>query len=108
MQFFLTLTVDPLAGPPAELEAAMTEYVENRLKAGRFVITGGLASHADGVRIEVPSTSMPQSEARLSVHGFAIIEVSSLRMRLTKHPACCGYTRSTYPLGPATARSGPS
>ena len=78
MQFFVTLTVDRLTSPPAELETAMTELVENELQAGTFVITGGLASQADGVRVELSPSGMPQGDAHLPVHGFAVVEAPSL------------------------------
>ena len=78
MQFFVTLTLDQLTSPPAELESAMTELVEHELEAGRFVITGGLASHADGARVELSPSGMPQGNAHLPVHGFAVVEAPSL------------------------------
>jgi hypothetical protein len=77
MQFLMTLTLERLTSPPAELQSAMTEFVEDELKAGKFVITGGLAPHADGVRVELSSSGMLQHEARLPVHGFAVIETPS-------------------------------
>ncbi len=78
MQFFVTLTLDQVTSSPAELQSAMTELVENELQAGSFVITGGLASHADGVRVELSPSGMLQGEARLPVHGFAVVEAPSL------------------------------
>jgi hypothetical protein len=41
----------------------MTELVENELQAGTFVIRGGLASQADGVRVELSPSGMPQGGA---------------------------------------------
>lgn len=79
MRFFVTLTLDRLTSPPAELEAAMTEFVENELRTGTFVITGGLAPQADGVRIELSATGADQGEARSPVHGFAVVEAASLQ-----------------------------
>jgi hypothetical protein len=78
MQYFVTLTLDQLTSPPAELQSAMTEFVEKERHAGSFVITGGLASHADGVRVDLSHTGMVQGEARLPVHGFAVVEAPSL------------------------------
>jgi hypothetical protein len=78
MQFFVTLTLDQLTAPPAELQSAMTDLVENELKAGTFVITGGLASHADGARVELSPGGMLQDDPRLPVHGFAVVEAPSL------------------------------
>jgi hypothetical protein len=56
----------------------MTEFVENELKAGTFVITGGLAPHAGGSRIELSPGGVLQREPRLPVHGFAVVEAPSL------------------------------
>lgn len=78
MQFFVTLTLDQLTASPAELQSAMTEFVENELQAGSFVITGGLASHADGARVELSPSGMHQGDPRLPVHGFAVVEAPSL------------------------------
>ncbi len=78
MQFLVTLTVDQLTKPLAELEFAMTALVEDKAKAGRFVFSGGLASHADGVRVELSPSGMPQAEARLPIHGFVVVEAPSL------------------------------
>jgi hypothetical protein len=79
MQFFVTLRLDQLTSSPAELQSAMTEFVENELQAGSFVITGGLASDADGVRVGLSLNGMHQSEAPLPAHGFPVVEASSLR-----------------------------
>ena len=78
MQFFVTLTLDQLSGP-AELQSAMTEFVENELQAGSFAITGGLASHSDGVRVELSPNGVSQGDARLPVHGFAVVEAPALQ-----------------------------
>ncbi len=78
MQFLVTLTVDPQASPPAGLQSAMTDLVEDALRTGRFVISGGLGSHADGVRVELSPSGMPQGRARLPLHGFAVVEAPSL------------------------------
>jgi hypothetical protein len=78
MQYFVMLTLDQLKSPPAELEAAMTEFVENELQAGTFVITGGLGSHADGARVELSPSGIRQGDVRLPVHGFAVVEAPSL------------------------------
>ena len=78
MQFLVTLSLDQLTASPAELQSAMTEFVENELKAGTFVITGGLASHADGSRVELSPGGVLQREPRLPVHGFAVVEAPSL------------------------------
>jgi hypothetical protein len=78
MQFLVTLTVDQLTASPAELQSAMTEFVERELQAGGFVITGGLAPQADGRRVELPPDGIVQGHPRLPVHGFAVVEFPSL------------------------------
>jgi hypothetical protein len=78
MQFFVTLTLERLTSPPAELESAMTEFIESESKAGTFVITGGLAPHAEGVRVDLSPTGGLQGGASLPVHGFAVVEAGSL------------------------------
>ena len=78
MQFLVTLTLDQLTSSPAGLQSAMTEFVENELQAGSFVITGGLAPHADGARVELSPGGMLQADPRLPVHGFAVVEAPSL------------------------------
>jgi hypothetical protein len=78
MQFFVTLTLDQLTASPTELQSAMTEFVEHELQAGAFVITGGLAQQADGTRVDLSSDGLVQGDARLPVHGFAVVESPSL------------------------------
>lgn len=78
MQFFVTLTLDHPTASPAELQSAMTEFVENELRAGGFVITGGLASQADGARVELSPDGLLHGVPRLPVHGFAVVEAPSL------------------------------
>jgi hypothetical protein len=78
MQYFVTLTLDQLAASPAELQAAMTEFVEHELQAGSFVLTGGLAPQADGTRVELRSDGVVKGDSRLPVHGFAVVESPSL------------------------------
>jgi hypothetical protein len=78
MQFFVTLTLDQATTSPAQLQSVMTEFVENELQAGTFVITGGLASHTDSVRVELSPSGILSGDARLPVHGFAVVEATSL------------------------------
>lgn len=78
MQFFVTVTLDQPTTSPAELQTAMTEFVDNERQAGRFVMTGGLASHADSVRVELSASGMLLADARLPVHAFALVEAPSL------------------------------
>ena len=78
MQFLVTVTMDPLATSPAELQSAMTVLVEVELKTGGLGFSGGLASHSDGVRVELSPSGVIESEARLPVHGFAVVNSPSL------------------------------
>jgi hypothetical protein len=78
MQYLVSLTVDQPTSAPAELQSAMTEFVDNELQAGGFVMTGGLAPHADSVRVELSQDGMLRADARLPVHDFALVEVPSL------------------------------
>lgn len=78
MQYLVTVTMDSAASSPAELQSAMTDLVENELENGGFAVSGGLASHADGVRIELSPGGVIESEPRLPVHGFAVVDSPSL------------------------------
>ncbi len=74
----MTLTVEQLTSSAADLQSAMTEFVEDEVENGTFVITGGLASPADGARVELSPSGMLQSDAQLPIHGFAVVEAHSL------------------------------
>ncbi|HEX3459286.1 MAG TPA: hypothetical protein VHT49_00160 [Acidimicrobiales bacterium] len=78
MQFFVTLTLNQTSESPADLQSAMTEFVEHQLQAGGFVMTGGLAPPVDGVRVDLSPGGILQSDAGLPVHGFAVVEAISL------------------------------
>ena len=78
MQYLVTVTMDAAATSPAELQSAMTDLVENELETGGFAVSGGLASHADGVRVELFPGGVIESEPTLPVHGFAIVDSPSL------------------------------
>lgn len=78
MQFLVTLTLDQLTESPTELQSAMTDFVEDELRTGSFVLTGGLASPAEGVRIELSPSGLSEEAAQLPVHGFAVVEAASL------------------------------
>jgi hypothetical protein len=56
----------------------MTDLVESELKTGGFAVSEGLASHADGVRVELSPSGIIESEASLPVHGFAVVDSPSL------------------------------
>jgi hypothetical protein len=97
MQFFVTLTVDQLTASPADLQTAMTEFVEKELQAGSFVITGGLAPHADGVRVGVSPGGVVQDEPRLPVHGFAVVGAASLEEAVAVASRMLGLHQSYVP-----------
>jgi hypothetical protein len=79
MQFLLTVTIGEHAGaPPTELQEAMTNFVHDETRAGTFVITGGLAGPADGVRIRVSKAGLVRSEPQLPIHGYAVVECPAL------------------------------
>jgi len=78
MQFLVTVTMDPLATSPAGLRSAMTDLVEHELTTGGFAVSGGLASHPDGVRVELSPSGVIESEASLPIHGFAVVDSPSL------------------------------
>ncbi len=88
MHFFVTLNLDQLSGSPAELQSAITEFVENELQAGSFAITRGLASHSDGVRVSYPPTACPRAThvCRSTASQLSRRPRCSRQSRL--HPAC--------------------
>ena len=79
MQFLMTVSIGQHAGaPPTEFQAAMTKFVDDETRAATFVITGGLAAPADGVRISVSKAGLLRSETRLPIHGYAIVACPGL------------------------------
>ena len=84
MQFFMYST-DPIpqdAPPPTpELMEEMGKFVQESIKAGVMVTTGGLA--AKGTRVNLAAgkytvTDGPYIEAKELMGGFAVISVKSL------------------------------
>ena len=79
MQFLMTVTIRREAGVPStELQASMTKFVDDEIRAGTFVITGGLARQAAGARIGVSRAGLVRSESHLPIHGYAVVESPSL------------------------------
>jgi hypothetical protein len=78
MQFLVTLSVDQLTSSPADLQAAMTEFVESERKSGTFLVTGGLGPRSDGARVALSSSGLLNGDASLPIHGFAVVDADSL------------------------------
>src|SRR5262245_27244356 len=80
MRFLLTVTIGRQVGsPPAEFQAAMTRLVDDETRAGRFVLSGGLA---DGARIGVSNAELVRGGPRASIHGFAVVECPALEQAI--------------------------
>jgi hypothetical protein len=86
VQFFVTLTLEQLTSSPAELQSAMTEFVEDEVQKGAFVITGGLASHADGARVELSPSGMLQNDALLALSFKDVPPISALAYPANRAP----------------------
>ena len=81
MQFLVTITVTldrRSSAPPDEFQAAMTAFVEAETRAGSFVLTGGLAPPSDGAHLTLSGAGVIQSDARVPLHGFAVVEAPAL------------------------------
>jgi hypothetical protein len=68
--------------PPQALLDAMDKFIEESLKDGSLVQTGGLAGSAQGVRIrsaggKLSVTDGPFAETKELVGGYAILEAKS-------------------------------
>jgi hypothetical protein len=85
MQFLTFFTPDPSAhqGPPSkEYMDQMNKLVEESMKSGELVATGGLTPLHQGARIvqtggKVTLTDGPYIESTEIIGGFAILEVPS-------------------------------
>jgi hypothetical protein len=79
MQYLVTVTIAQAAGaPPAELQAAMTALVEAETSRGTVAVSGAFAPDDDGARLTLSAGGVEQGSARLPLHGFAVVEASSL------------------------------
>lgn len=70
------------APPPAALMEAMGKFVEESLKSGVLVDTGGLLSSKDGVRVrladgKITVTDGPFLESKEVIGGWAILETDT-------------------------------
>jgi hypothetical protein len=70
------------AGPPAALMKAMGKFIEESLKDGSLVDTGGLLPSKDGFRVRLSGGKIsvvdgPFSESKEVIGGWAIIKADS-------------------------------
>ena len=70
------------AGPPAPLMEAMGKFVEQSLKDGTLVETGGLLPSKDGVRVRLANgkltvTDGPFTETKEVIGGWAIVQADT-------------------------------
>jgi hypothetical protein len=70
------------AGPPPALMQAMGTFIQQSLKDGILVDTGGLLPSADGVRVrladgKITVTDGPFSESKEIIGGWAILKTDS-------------------------------
>jgi hypothetical protein len=70
------------ARPPAALMEAMGKFVEQSLKNGTLVDTGGLLPSKDGVRVrlskgKITVTDGPFTETKEVIGGWAILQTAS-------------------------------
>lgn len=70
------------AGPPPALMEAMGKFIQESLKDGTLVETGGLLPSKDGVRVrlaggKITVTDGPFTESKEVIGGWAILEAAS-------------------------------
>ncbi len=70
------------SGPPAALMEAMGKFVQQSLKDGSLVDTGGLLPSKDGVRVrladgKITVTDGPFTETKEVIGGWAILKTDS-------------------------------
>ena len=75
------------SGPPAALMEAMGKFVEQALKDGTLVDTGGLLPTKDGFRVrlangKVTVTDGPFTESKEIIGGYAILKADSKEQAL--------------------------
>ena len=79
MQFLLTVTIREYTDlPPTELQTSMTQFVEERLRTGTFVITGSFALDGDARRLGSSTAAVVRTEPGPPIHGFGVVEARSL------------------------------
>jgi hypothetical protein len=72
----------PIPPPTPEAMAVMGAFMEEAMKAGVIVATGGLTPGSEGISVslvdgEFTVTSGPHADAKELVGGWALLEVSS-------------------------------
>jgi hypothetical protein len=83
MRFMSFIKADENQGPPPQaLMDAMGGLIEEAMKAGTLVDTGGLAPAADGIRVQLSGGKItvvdgPFSEAKELVGGYAVMNFNS-------------------------------
>ena len=85
MKFFCYTMGDDSQGfppPQPEMMAEMEKLVEDGVKSGVLIATGGLAQSATGTRVtnsggKISVTDGPFSESKEIIGGFALIDVAS-------------------------------
>jgi len=82
--FFLTIVTTPenLGTPPQALLDAMDKLVQDSIKNGSVVQTGGLAGSAQGVRVRLSKGKVsvmdgPFTEAKEVLGGYAMLEAAT-------------------------------
>jgi len=83
MRFMFLVKADENQGtPPQALMDAMGPYIEEAMKAGTLIDTGGLAPGAMSTRVRLAGGNLtvvdgPFSEAKEVVGGYAVMEFNS-------------------------------
>ncbi|HTP57991.1 MAG TPA: YciI family protein [Spirochaetia bacterium] len=84
MQFIMKMLMDADKAfqPSAELTGAIDKFMDETVRAGKLVQTGGMASTAKIVRINARNGKLnvidgPYAETKEQVGGYAIVDVAS-------------------------------
>ncbi len=84
MQFLMKMLMDKDTAfePSAELMSALDELMDEMVKSGKLVQTGGMASTAQVARIRARGGTLsvvdgPYAETKEQIGGYAIVTVSS-------------------------------
>ncbi len=101
--------------PPQALMDAMGHLIEESMKAGVLIDTGGLAPTAMSTRIRLSGGNLtvvdgPFSEAKELIGGYAVMEFNSKEEAIEEEPGKGASNRRPQlgPKGPRTIRFGPT
>jgi hypothetical protein len=101
---FLSIVKTPehLGAPPQALLDAMDKLVQESIKNGSVVQTGGLAGGAKGVRVrlsagKVTVTDGPFTETKETIGGYAILEAASREEAITNAKLFLDVHRKHWP-----------